>query len=58
MEETEEKKKKTTSGFTEDISKEMSNSNPLPVEVSTNATCLFRAIHASLQPPNTASVSC
>lgn len=32
MEETEEKKKKTTSGFTEDISKEMSNSNPLPVE--------------------------
>ena len=32
MEETEEKKKKTTSGFTEDISKEMNNSNPLPVE--------------------------
>ncbi len=31
MEETEEKKKKTTSGFTEDISKEMSASNPLPV---------------------------
>ena len=32
MQETEEKKKKTTSGFTEDISKEMSDSNPLPVE--------------------------
>ena len=32
MKETEEKKKKTTSGFTEDISKEMSDSNPLPVE--------------------------
>ena len=32
MQETEEKKKKTTSGFTEDISKEMSESNPLPVE--------------------------
>ena len=62
MKETEEKKKKTTSGFTEDISKEMSDSNPLPVEDAfSNLHQCYVSISGHtriLQPPNTASVSC